>query len=57
MSRRENDREIEKRRRRVLYVRKLKGLLAETKDVKTRERLIEKIRKRSLRPENDLKGL
>lgn len=42
---RERTKEIRKQHKRKDKLKKLKSLLAETKDIKTRESLIEKIRK------------
>jgi hypothetical protein len=42
---RTRDREIRRRRQRRAKLKKLKQQLAETKDIKAREELIEKIRK------------
>lgn len=42
---RTRDREIRRRRQRRAKLKKLKDKLAETKDIKAREELIEKIRK------------
>jgi len=42
---RERNKEIRRRRKRKLKLKKLKTMLSETKDIKTREGLIEKIRK------------
>lgn len=45
MPMREKDRNLRRRRRRVLKLRRLKALLADAKDLKTRQRLIAKIQK------------
>ena len=45
MPMREKDRNLRRRRRRVLKLRRLKALLVDSKDLKTRQRLIEKIHK------------
>jgi hypothetical protein len=45
MPMREKDRKLRRRRRRVLKLRRLKAKLADAKDLKTRQHLIQKIRK------------
>ena len=45
MPMREKDRNLRRRRRRVLKLRRLKKLLVEAKDLKTRQKLITKIHK------------
>ena len=45
MPMREKDRNLRRRRRRVLKLRRLKVLLADSKDLKTRQHLIAKIHK------------
>ena len=45
MPMREKDRNLRRRRRRVLKLRRLKVLLADAKDLKTRQNLIKKIHK------------
>lgn len=45
MPMREKDRNLRKRRRRVLKLRRLKALLSDAKDLKTRQQLIAKIHK------------
>jgi len=42
---REKDRNLRRKRRRVLKLRRLKTLLADAKDLKTRQQLIAKIQK------------
>ncbi len=55
MSRIERDREITRRRRRVAKLRKLKARLAEAKDAATRKKLVEKIKKRQIYPDPEIK--
>ena len=47
---REKDRELRRRKQRRAKLHKLKAKLAQTKDLKDRQRLIEKIRKISVYP-------
>ena len=47
---REKDRKLHRRKRRRAKLHKLKAKLAQTKDLKDRQRLIEKIRKISVYP-------
>mgnify|MGYP000004661234 CR=1 FL=1 len=47
---REKDRKLQRRRRRRRKLHKLKAKLAQTKDLKDQQRLIEKIRKISIYP-------
>ncbi|HEY69681.1 MAG TPA: hypothetical protein G4O08_03755 [Anaerolineae bacterium] len=42
---REKDRKLRRKRRRVLKLRRLKAMLADAKDLKTKQNLIQKIRK------------
>ena len=51
---REKDRKLHRRRRRRTKLHKLKAKLAETKDLKDRQHLIEKIRKISVYPNLDI---
>ena len=48
------NKEIRRRRTRRAKLKKLKALLAETKDIKTRDEIIEKIRKYEYRFNPDL---
>lgn len=57
MAKREKDRELWRRQRRVITIRKLKAKIAETKDARQRERLIEKIKKHSVDIAKDLAGI
>jgi len=45
MPMREKDRKLRRKRRRVLKLRRLKAMLADAKDLKTKQNLIQKIRK------------
>jgi hypothetical protein len=51
---REKDRKLRRKKRRRAKLRKYKARLAQTKDLKERERLVEKIRKISFYPMTDL---
>ena len=51
---REKDRKLHRRRRRRKKLHKLKTKLAETKDLKERQHLIEKIQKISVYPNLDI---
>jgi len=51
---REKDRKLRRKKQRRAKLRKYKVRLAQTKDLKERERLTEKIRKISLYPMKDL---
>lgn len=53
---REKDRELRRRKRRRAKLRKLKARLAQTKDLKERQRLIEKVNKISVYPLEDIPG-
>ncbi len=52
---RSNLRELKQRQRRVRKLRMLKAKLRQAKDAKEREKIIEKIRRRSVNPYRDLK--
>lgn len=54
---RSNIRELRQRQRRVRKLRAFKAKLAQTKDAKEREKIIEKIRRRSVNPLVDLADL
>jgi len=51
---REKDRKLRRRQRRRKKLQKLKGQLAQTKDLKKRQQIIEKIQKRSVYLPNDI---
>jgi len=51
---REKDRKLRRRQRRRKKLQKLKGQLAQTKDLKKRQQITEKIRKRSVYLPNDI---
>ena len=51
---REKDRKLRRRKRRRIKLHKLKVRLAQTKDLKERQRLIQKIQKVSLYPNMDI---
>ena len=51
---REKDRKLRRKKRRRAKLRKLKARLAQTKDLKERQRLIQKIHKISVYPSVDL---
>ena len=52
--RREKDRKLRRKKRRRAKLHKLKARLAQTKDLKERQRLIQKIRKISVFPTLDV---
>jgi hypothetical protein len=56
MAGREKDRKLRRRRSRRKKLQKLKAKLAETKDLKRREHLIEKIKRISVYPPENLKS-
>jgi len=51
---REKDRKLRRRKRRRAKLHKLKARLVQTKDLKNRQQLIEKIRKISIYPNQDI---
>jgi hypothetical protein len=51
---REKDRKLRRKRRRRVKLHKLKVRLAQTKDLKERQRLIQKILKTSVYPQPDI---